>query len=334
MNRAVAITLFLLSAAPCFAFGGPNFDDGGPGVLHGGTFTLLDTAAELLGAATEKDGMRIDGVYTSPAINVLASTLRVEMAYDISSSTAIGTQHGGAIFAETNAARNNKYFSFGLEDSIKAFVGAAANTTAAVISHISHVKIWNDQNITQIFPAIAWNPRMDFFNGSNESVAFSTHTFGYFIRPEFYRLNQQNTWNVWGWYSPTDRSIQNVNAGNVFKVAVSTQINGDSTLDLSQACGGKIILTSTASITLSASQFANTIGVVAPSSSTLTTPYLDGCEVDIVNGNLNGRTITTVDTSDYTPISGAETIAASGGQIHVWAFGSAAQWVEGQAKTK
>lgn len=328
----VAATIGVLVAGP-----------GGGGVVHFGgdsgmprqtTWNMVDTAAELLGAATEKDGMRIDGVYTSPAINVLAATLRVEMLYDISSSTAIGSQHGGAIFAETNSARNNQYFSFGLEDSIKAFVGALANATSAAISHISHVKIWNDQNISQKFPAIAWNPRMDFFNGSNEGVAFSTHTFGYFMRPEFFRLNQQNSWTVWGWYSPTDRSIQNVNAGNVFKVSVSTQVDNGGILDLSQACGGKLIITSTASITLSATQFANTIGTVAPSSSTLTIPYLTDCEVDIVNGNLNGRTVTTIDTSDYTPISGAETIAASGGQIHVWAFGLAAQWVEGQAKTK
>jgi hypothetical protein len=298
-------------------------------------FNMYETAAEQAGAATEKDGIRIDGIFTGVGTNVLASALRVELAYDISGSTAIGTQHGGAIFAETNSARNNQYFSFGLEDSIKAFVGALAQATAAVISHISHVKIWNDQNITQVFPAIAWNPRMDFFNGSNENVAFSTHTFGYFIRPEFYRLNQQDVKTVFGWYSPTDRSIQNVNAGNVFKVSISTQVPGGGTLDLSQACGGKIIITSTASITFSATQFANTIGTVAPSSSTLSVPYLNDCEVDIVNGNLNGRTLTVADTSDYTPISaGSEVIAASGGQIHVWAFGSAAQWVEGQAHTK
>lgn len=297
--------------------------------------TETETAAEIAGGATEHDGSRYDANFTGVGINVLWSGFRFETQYDISAATAIASEHGGTAFFETNSARNNKYFSFGIEDSIKAFVGSSAGATASPVCHISHVKIWNDQNITQNFPAMAWNPRMDFFNGSNESVAFSTHSFGWFIRPEAFRLNQQNTSNIFGWYSPTDKSIQNVNAGNVFKVSVSTVVDNGSTLDLSQACGGRLIMTSTASITLSASKFANTIGVVPPSSSTLSTPYLSDCQVKLVNGNLGtGFTITIKDTSDYTPMSaGDEVFRQNGGEIEVWALGSAGQWVESKAAT-
>lgn len=341
MKRILLLLAF--AASPCYAIGGIDFGSDGKassfsnvtinGVLSS-SHTETETAAEALGAATEHDGNRIDANFTGVGTNVLWSALRVETQYDISGSTAIGTQHGGAIFAETNSARNNIYFSFGLEDSIKAFVGSLASATSAVISHISHVKIWNDQNITQLFPAEGWHPRMDFFNGSNEGVAFSTHTYGHFINPEFFRLNQAQSWTVFGWYSPTDKSIQNVNAGSVFKVSISTQVDNGATLDLSQACGGRIIITSTASITLSATKFANTIGTVAPSSSTLAVPYLDNCNVLVTNGNLNGRTVTVKDTSDYVPIAaGDEVLRGSGGEAEVWAFGGAASWVESKGST-
>lgn len=301
------------------------------------TGVITESAAGIAGDNVEIDGIRIQRDFTGIGDDVLFAAVRIETNYDISSPANPGTdtRHGGALFVETNAARNNQYFSFGLEDSIKAFVGASAHANAAAVSHISHVKIWNDQNITQNFPAIAWNPRMDFFNGSNENAAFSTHTFGYFIRPEFFRLNQAASGRVFGWYSPTDRSIQNVNAGNVFKVSVTDAVDGGDTLDLSQACGGRFIMTSTASITLNGTTFANTPNNTIPSSSSTGGTYNADCEVKLVNANLvGGRTITMVDTADLLPIGATLVIGALGGETEVWSYPTASVWIQSRAPSK
>lgn len=306
----------------------------GSGVLVS-SHTEIETAAEAAGASDEHNGFRYDANYTAVGINTLFSGWRWESQYDISGSTAIGTQHGVVGFFEMNAARNNQYFSAAAEDSFKAFVSSTAPATAVPICNIAHGKVFNDLNVVQPFPAELYHPRLDFFNGNNENVAYSTHTFGYFIHPEFYRLNQANTFTVWGWYNPTEKSLQNVNAGNVFKVSISTQVDNGATLDLSQACGGRLLVTSTTSISFSTSKFANTIGTTPPSSSTLAVPYLADCNVEIVNNNIgNGRTLTVKDTADYVPITaGDEVIGANADEIQVWADGAAALWKESKAAT-
>lgn len=297
------------------------------------SITAVETAAEAAGTAGEKDGIRIDANYTGVGVNVLWSALRVETQYDISGATAAVTEHGGAGFFETNGARNNQYFYFGMEDSVKSFVGALSPANAAAISHISHVKMFNDLNITQNYAAIAWNPRMDFFTTAYETTSYSTHTYGYFIRPEAYYTGNPKT--LFGWYNPTDKNIQNVNAGNVFKISVSSAVDYGATLDLSQACGGRIILTSTGAITLSATQFANTPSSVVPSSSSFAGWFNQDCEVKVVNGNLiGGRTITLVDTSDLIPIGATLDVGALGGETEVWSFPTAGAWIQSKAPTK
>ncbi len=331
-NRRPVLLGVLLLACVCYA--GNDFSTG-PNLARISSLVIQETAAAIADSFIELDAFRLDGFFTGVGANALVSTLRVQLVYDISGITnPTKTSHGGAIFAETTLARNNQYFGFGLEDSVKAFVGALASATAAAVSHISHIKIFNDQNIAQVFPAIGWNLRADFFNGDDENDPFSSHVFGYGIRPELFRLGQAYVSTFFGWYSPTDRSIQMVQSGNFIKVAVSTAVLAGATLDFRGACGGRYIMTSTASIVLNGTTFANPVSSVVPSSSTYSGEYNADCEVTLVNGNLNAFTIAIPDTADFIPRSaGTKTLAGAGGNITVWGYPAAPGWVaEGEPR--
>lgn len=283
----------------------------------------VETSAEAAGALTEHDGWRGDDVFTGVGINVLYSGWRYESQYDISAATNSSnkTMHGLTIFTEMNSARNNIYFSAALEASNKCFAGASSPSNAACISSIDHTKVFNDLGIDFLFPAIGNNTRIDIFSTAFESVSYSTHGTVYVMRPE---VNGGQPGNIFGWYSPTDRNIQNINAGNVFKVSVSAAVSALATLDMRNACGGALIITSTGAITLN-----GTTAFTTPSVNATDGTYNADCEVQIINANLvGGRTITIVDTADYIPVAAANSVLGPlGGAVKVFSYPTAGVWL-------
>ncbi len=336
--KRLLLLLGLILAAPAYAGRGwINGTGGSPGISAAGSYsrTIPETDAGLAGDSVELDGLRLEYNMTLTGDDTLGSGLRVELNCDMSSPANPGTdtRHCGAGFFETNFATNQQYFGFGIESSIKNRVGASAHANGAAIVDINHGKIFNDLNITQNYPLIGTNIRLDFFATGSESVSFSTHAFGYMIRPEAYASG--DTGRIFGWYSPTDRDIQNVNAGNVFKVATSSAVSGGGTFNFSQSCGGAHIITSTGIITMNATTFANTPNSTIASSSITGGSYNADCDVLLINGNLTpGRTITLVDTADFLPIGATLTLGALGGATRLLSYPTAGVWIQTQAPTK
>ncbi len=351
MRRLLSALFFV--PALCAAGGGLDFgDSGGWGLLGSGTFTsgctaskllatdtsgrvdcdgtvaVAETAAGAAGDAVEIDGIRLDFTFTGVGNNVLYSGLRVETTYDISGATAPNTLHGGAAFFETNMARNQQYFGFGMESSIKCFAGSLSPSNAACVGSIDHTKVFNDQNIAITFPAIGNNARIDIFDTAFESVDFSTNGLVYVYRPEIFGGQTGLRFNMWS----TDTDAQIMNGGNILKLPVAAVLSHGGTIDVSKACGGSLVLTSTGPITTSVSGT-----FTAPSSSETNGTFNSGCKVTVSNGNLVAANTITLDfnATNFFSSDGQDVILpALGGSLDIVSYPTASVWFQTTDTTK
>lgn len=292
--------------------------------------TTRDTAAAAAGSLVEIDGSRFDDAYvgSAGANDVLYSGWRFESTYDISGVSAPDTLHGLTIFAEMNSARNNQYFSAGLEASNKCFAGSLSPSNAACVGSIDHVKVFNDQNIAFAFPAIGNNARVDIFNTGFESVDFSTNGLVYVYRPEIYGGKAGLRFNMWA----TDTDAQILNGGNILKLPVRAVLSHGGTIDVSKSCGGSLVLTSTGPITTSLSAT-----FTAPSNSETNGTFNDGCKVTVSNGNLVAANTITLDfnATNFFSSDGQDVILpALGGSLDIVSYPTASVWFQTTETTK
>lgn len=327
MNKIVACAAVSLSF-PCLSLAFDYSPGQAPGRGIPLNHTTTETAAAAAGDAVELDGMRFNDSYTasSGANDVLYSGWRFETTYDISAVSAADTLHGGTIFAENTSARNNQYFSFGIEASNKCFAGALSPANAACVSSIDHTKVFNDQNIEIPFIAVGNNARVDVFDTASESVDFSTNGVVYVYRPEIFGGKAGMRFNMYA----TDTDAQIVNGGNIIKLPGSTQVVASGgTIDVSKSCGGVLFLSSVGAVT------TDTTNTFTPSSGVTTDgTYNNGCEVTLINVD-TADAITLDANARFVTFDGANVaLGANGGSIRIASYSAGVAWVQTTLKTK
>ena len=328
MNKFIASAVLSFSL-PCVSMAF-NFNPGqAPGRGIPLNHTTEETAAGIAGDAVEIDGMRFNDTFTGVGTNVLYSGWRFESTYDISGSTATVTQHGLTVFMEMNSARNNQYFSAGSESSNKCFAGSLSPANAACVGSIDHTKVFNDQAIAFLFPAIGNNARVDIFTTAFESAVFSSSGTAYVYRPEIYGGKPGMRFN---WYSASDFDAQIVNAGNILKLPAGSALSNGGTINVSTSCGGNIIVTSTGVITTATNGTFTT-----PSSNETNGTFNSGCEVTVTNGNITaGRTITLdFNATNFFSSDGQNVVLQPfGGSIKIISYPTASVWFQTTDATK
>jgi hypothetical protein len=293
-------------------------------------FTLEDSTITMTSAggstAIETYGRRQAYVYNGSNPNELNAGLWIDYFYNQSGS--VGTAHGIGLFVRNHGALSNTVFQAAIEGNTLCTSTQPFAYCGALIAHTKGDTQANGSPfpIGSLFFGV--DSRIDITSDGFGSVASNSGTVMHF-RPDPGSLGGADGMKF-GWYS-TDMTLQMVQGGNFFKLNTSSAAVGGGTLNLAGSCGGTIVLTSTAAVTMNVTTLFN-----APSSSLTNGTFNEGCEVGIMNMNLvGGRTITFNDTTDFFPIVAAPVaVGPLGGYMKIKSVPSAGVWNQIQAITK
>ncbi len=293
-------------------------------------FTLEDSTITMTSAggstAIETYGRRQAYVYNGSNPNELNAGLWIDYFYNQSGS--VGTAHGIGLFVRNHGALSNTVFQAAIEGNTLCTSTQPFAYCGALIAHTKGDTQANGSPFPNASLFFGVDSRIDITSDGFGTTPSLSGTVMHF-RPDPGSIGGADGMKF-GYYS-TDTTLQMVQAGNFFKLDVSSAVNGGATLDLSKACGGTLVITSTAAITLNATTL-----FTAPSSNESNGTFNAGCEVGIENFNLvGGRTITFNDTADFVPIVAAPVVLGPlGGYMKIKSTPSAGVWNLIQAATK
>jgi len=248
--------------------------------------------------------------------------------YDYTSTPVSETAHGVGFFARGHGNDNNQGFMAAIEGNA---LCSSTYTTAACVGLIGHPKWDNHGNPARVpgAPIIGVESRIDV---TNDGYGSSPYAFGQLInfRPDPYGYGGAPG-RRYVMLNEADADLQIFNAGNIFRLSVSTVVSNGDTINVNRALGGAIILTSTGIVTTGTYAFST------PSVNEAAGINNSGGIVAVVNGNLTpGRTITIkASGSNFFSDTGSDVVlGAQGGAFIILSVPSMGIWNQLTPKTK